>query len=439
MNDNRMKRQIQHSIDTRLSGLQPDPWLAQRLLAGEEKNMDINRSYKVSMIRRAILIVAALLALSAIAFAATKLNLFSSMTRYTNPIVPLDGAEELVETGLGSAENEWATVTVEEAAYDGQGAMALVRITPKEPEKYALLNDLLMDTPEDEYDIRIVHEERRAVESPHLQYSSYSTDYGERDVEIINEDGRKQLFIDGVETPLPKSEDEAREALIPYYLEDDVLYEAGILAHREMTRKDKKEIMGFEATIYPSSEDSPADIIVDNSDVEAQPDGSVLVWCDGYAEETLPDALNLNLSVALWVGDEQRTLDIPFTLTKTESERVARYAPDDGGVIGDHVRVRDVSVHFTPVRAYLTVDYDYEEQPDERMGVWLCPYDAEGNVITTDDGSTSESSAGEALGFYRQLDEMQSFDEIPEIIVLEAKVIGGESLGQCVCRITKSE
>lgn len=204
MNDNRMKRQIQHSIDTRLSGLQPDPWLAQRLLAGEEKNMDINRSYKVSMIRRAILIVAALLALSAIAFAATKLNLFSSMTRYTNPIVPLDGAEELVETGLGSAENEWATVTVEEAAYDGQGAMALVRITPKEPEKYALLNDLLMDTPEDEYDIRIVHEERRAVESPHLQYSSYSTDYGERDVEIINEDGRKQLFIDGVETPLPK-------------------------------------------------------------------------------------------------------------------------------------------------------------------------------------------------------------------------------------------
>ena len=41
MNDNRMKRQIQHSINTRLSGLQPDPWLAQRLLAGEEKNMDI--------------------------------------------------------------------------------------------------------------------------------------------------------------------------------------------------------------------------------------------------------------------------------------------------------------------------------------------------------------------------------------------------------------
>ena len=64
---------------------------------------------------------------------------------------------------------------------------------------------------------------------------------------------------------------------------------------------------------------------------------------------------------------------------------------------------------------------------------------AEGNVITTDDGSTSESSAGEALDFYCQLDEMQSFDEIPEIIVLEAKVIGGESLGQCVCRITKSE
>lgn len=438
MNDNRMKRQIQHSIDTRLSGLQPDPWLAQRLLAGEEKNMDINRSYKVSMIRRAILIVAALLALSAIAFAATKLNLFSIMTRYANSIIPLEGAEELVETGLGSAENEWATVTVEEAAYDGQGAMTLVRITPKEPEKYALFNSLLMDMPEDEYEIETVQDGPRAIDDPYLQLT-LSNDEGEHDVEIINEESHKQMFIDGVEVPLPESINEAMEAFIPVYLEGDILYWADSSSHIEVTRKDGKAIMDFGAAMYPSNEDSPANISVDGSDAEVQPDGSVLVWCDGYAEETLPDALDLNLSVALWVGDEKRTLDIPFTLTKSETERVARYMPDDGGTIGDHVRVRDVTVHFTPVRAYLTVDYDYEEQPDEPMGVWLCPYDAEGNVITTDDGSTSESSAGESLGFYRQLDEMQSFDDIPEIIVLEAKVIAGESLGQCVCRITKSE
>ena len=134
-----------------------------------------------------------------------------------------------------------------------------------------------------------------------------------------------------------------------------------------------------------------------------------------------------------------RSLDIPFTLVKSEAERTARYVPEGDGWIGDHVKVREVNVSFTKVRAYLILYYDYEEQPNEPMGVWLCPYDAEGNVITTDDGSTSKSSAGESLGFYRQLDEMQSFDDIPEIIVLEARVIGGESLGQCVCRLVKSE
>ena len=62
-----------------------------------------------------------------------------------------------------------------------------------------------------------------------------------------------------------------------------------------------------------------------------------------------------------------------------------------------------------------------------------------GNTITTDSGSTSESDASEALAFYRQRDEMQSYDEIPDVIVLDAKIIGGESLGQCVCRLAKSE
>ena len=36
-------------------------------------------------------------------------------------------------------------------------------------------------------------------------------------------------------------------------------------------------------------------------------------------------------------------------------------------------------------------------------------------------------------------EEMQSFDEIPDVIVLDAKVIDGESLGQCECRLAKSE
>ena len=126
-------------------------------------------------------------------------------------------------------------------------------------------------------------------------------------------------------------------------------------------------------------------------------------------------------------------------MVKSESERVARYVPEGDGWIGDHVKVREVNVSFTKVRAYLTVEYEYEEQLDEPMGVWLHPYDTEGNAITTGSGSCGGPGDEEGLDFYRQWEEMQSFDEILDVIVLDAKVIDGESLGQCVCRLAKAE
>ena len=113
--------------------------------------------------------------------------------------------------------------------------------------------------------------------------------------------------------------------------------------------------------------------------------------------------------------------------------------PEGDGWIGDHVKVREVNVNFTKVRAYLTVDYDYVPRPEEEMGVWLHPYDAEGNAITTGSGSGGGPGDEDELGFYSQQEEMQSFDVMPDVIVLEAKVIGGESLGQCVCRLAKAE
>lgn len=134
-----------------------------------------------------------------------------------------------------------------------------------------------------------------------------------------------------------------------------------------------------------------------------------------------------------------RSPDIPFTLEKSESKHVARYVPDDGGMIGDRVRVRESNVSFTKVRAYLTMDYDYDPRTEEEMGGSLHPCDAEGNAITTGRGSGGGLGDENELGFYRQCEEMQSFDEIPDEIVLDAVVIDGESLGQCVCRLVKSE
>ena len=373
------------------------------------------------------ILAATLLALSVAGFAATRLNLFNSLTRYADPIVPLDGAEELVETGLGNAENEWVTVTVEEAAYDGQGVMVMAKITPKEPEKYALLNDFYMDPDENEYIITLGPDE--------VPEGTQETEW----MRIVNENDEQALYIDGQEVPIPEGRAAAKKLECPIYREDDRLYYTEVEFRRVVSRRDGRKILGFEPVLYPKGEGADSLTDVMNSDAEVQSDGSALVWCDGYAEETLPDVLSLNLHVTLWVGDDMRSLDIPFTLVKSEAERTATYVPESDGWIGDHVKVREVNVNFTKVRAYLTVDYDYVPRSEEEMVVQFYPYDAEGNAIATGSGSISGQEEAERLGFYRQQEEMQSCDEMPDVIVLEAKVIGGESLGQCVCRLTKSE
>ena len=373
------------------------------------------------------ILVAVLLALSAAGFAAARLNLFSGMTRYADPIVPLDGAEELVETDLGHAENEWATVTVEEAAYDGQGVMVLAKITPKEPEKYALFNDLYMDPDENEHIITSAPDE--------VPEGTQETEW----MRIVNENGAQALYIDGQEVPIPEGREAAKKLECPIYREDDRLYYTEVEFRRVESHRNGRKILGFEPVLYQKGEGAASLTGGMTGDAEVQNDGSVLVWCDGYAEKTLPDVLDLNLRVILQVGDDTRSLDIPFTLKKGEAERTARYVPEGDSWIGDHVKVREVKVSFTKVRAYLTVDYDYDPRPEEEMGIWLHPYDAEGNAITTGSGSGGGPGDEDELGFYRQQEEMQSFDEIPDVIVLDAVVIDGDSLGQCVCRLAQTE
>lgn len=379
-----------------------------------------------------LILAAALLALSAAGIAAGKLNLFSGMTRYENSIVPLDGAEELVATNLGSAENEWATVTVEEAAYDGRGAVVLARITSKEPEKYALFNAWYMNPDEDEYVTNWGPTE--------VEQGTQESNFIEGGMKIVNENGVQAYYVAGKEIPIPEGREAAMAEDCLIFREDGRLYYTNQEEMR-VSRKDEKEILGFEAILQPNAAGDAAEALFEDGGAmaEVQSDGSVLVWCDGYAEETLLDQLDLNLRIILQAGDDTRTLDIPFTLAKSEAERTARYVPEGDGWIGDHVRVREVSVTFTKVRAYLTMDYDYEPRADEEMGVWLHPYDAEGNPITTGSGSGGGPEDEEELGFCRQREEMQSFDDIPEVIVLEAKVIGGDVLGRCACRLAEGE
>ena len=63
------------------------------------------------------------------------------------------------------------------------------------------------------------------------------------------------------------------------------------------------------------------------------------------------------------------------------------------------------------------------------MGITLRLYDAEGNRITVGSGMTEKIGENR----YREQVEIQALDQIPEKLILEAKVIGGEVLGKCEC------
>ena len=127
MNDNRMKRQIQHSINTRLSGLQSDPWLAQRLLAEKEKIMVMKRSYTI---RRTVLIAAVLIAMTTAIGFATGLfqSAFSRMKTdgfAGNPTMDYDKLEALADTDVSLQRVTFsndvnAEFSLEQSYYNGE-------------------------------------------------------------------------------------------------------------------------------------------------------------------------------------------------------------------------------------------------------------------------------------------------------------------------------
>ena len=106
------------------------------------EEVKMKKRTKVSTLLIAAALAVALLAGAGIA--ATKLGVFH-MLDTAEPILPLEGAEALVGTNLGTVENDVAKLTVEQAVFDGQGALVQLRIAPKDAEKYVMFDSMLQD------------------------------------------------------------------------------------------------------------------------------------------------------------------------------------------------------------------------------------------------------------------------------------------------------
>lgn len=397
-------------------------------LDDREERMIVKKKMSVSLVLAAVLILASMTAL-----AMSNLNLFRNMTDMADPIQPLKGAEEMIETNLGSVENDYVTLTVEEAVYDGQSVMTLVHITPKDIGKYAMLNTFLQDTPDDLYMI-----EHRPVE--------VSTDKQELEINgsvyvIVNEPKRKVLTVDGEEVAIPHDLKTAMDMGYPVYMNDrGVMYYADWSDFEVTGRKDGRDCIDYRVNMSIDGADAEKGEALgeEHEDfysmtAEEQPDGSVLVWLDRNTFESLPETIGIKISSSITVDGQEIPLDdLTFDLSKSDALSKISLVPEDGK-IGENVVIHSGEISFTKLRGNLIVEYTYETSDEDEMGITMRLYDAEGNRITVGSGMTEKIGENR----YRERVEIQALDQIPEMLILEAKVIGGEVLGKCECQVNE--
>ncbi len=402
----------------RLYGDAPEDF-RQRLrntLNGLEDKRAVRRRLPAALLAAAILVVV----LAGAGIAANQLDIFHLLDS-ASPIVPLGGAEEMVAVNMGVSENEYATLTVEGAMFDGQGVLVQCRLTPKDSANYALLNDFMQDTSESIYNIEFVPAKTEEGRWMVTEDDGSTT-------EVINEEGVQQLLVNGQAVEIPSTRTEANQKDLPVYREDGMIYYAYYRDVKILGRKDGRKTMDW--WIYLDTDDER--LSENSSDAQEQEDGSVLFWAEGYADELLDqDHIGVRIRSAVEVDGTYHELDeIHFELPKGEMERSYRLEP-----VGDsrleRFEMLDGSVVFTRVRGYLKLDYRYEEAEDEPMGVTMKLYDIDGNEINVGGGSRYDQD-----GVYRESIEMQSYAAAPERVYLEVKVIdSNKTLGRIECRL----
>lgn len=342
----------------------------------EERDMRKRTKFSTTLVAAALITVL----LMGAAVAATKLDIWESLN-YADPIIPLEGADELVATDLASAENDYFRVTVQEGVYDGFGTIVKLHFEPKDPEKHVLLADFA--DPADVGD-------------------EYIT-------EVVKE------------------------------------YDDGIKDERITGRKDGKEIIFLSTprlTVSGENVDSEAlglETLFNSYREQYNPDGSADFWIDGLFAHDLPDTLNVMLNVR---GMDYEHNDVygaieklTFDLVKSNKERVVQLTPVGQNKI-EGFELVDAKITFTEVRGYISVEYTGSAADDDQgAGVSLRLLDADGNEFTSGSGRCMEVENRH----HRWEMEMQSFEEIPETMTIEVHIISESAIGKIECKVEEIE
>ncbi|MBQ8906234.1 MAG: hypothetical protein IJY85_07695, partial [Ruminococcus sp.] len=133
MDDNRIREQIHHAVQHHCdhAGVQPNPYLAQRVLNAAHEKGEVRVKKKLSVGFIVTIVLLAVTLCSVAIAAANRWGMLDFVDRYaTEHYIPQD-AQEYVNTDVALMENEWVTVTVRELYYDGRISRVTLDVTPK--------------------------------------------------------------------------------------------------------------------------------------------------------------------------------------------------------------------------------------------------------------------------------------------------------------------
>lgn len=350
----------------------------------EEDTMRIRRRHKFTT--ALIAAVVAILALTGGALAARRLGIFEYF-RY-DAFQPLPEAEGMVETELGSAENELVRLTVEEAVYDGQGALVQLRFAPKvDAQEYALQNPCFEGSwAWGDTDYVVAEEEFNDGEQTEVRWHF-----------LGRKDGRREINCDAKVTIIGE---DGREIQIDYW-QGDALEDGSIVLRGSGT---SEAPLGERVTLRVEPE-----VRLRVKWDEQTPDGKFADAQDGAYESCPMDAI-----------------EAPVKLSA--AERYIELIPQRKL---DRVEVLRAGINLTPVRGYLTLEYTYEPLPEELMGIYIGLYDAAGNSLCISGGAGTPEIDGKYYWTY----EVKTFDELPDVLYLEPDIVDGPPMGKIECKL----
>lgn len=389
----------------------------QRYLRQTLDNLEDRRvktRYRFPTVLAAVLLV---MLLAGAGFAAGQLGIFDLITGVG--IQPLADAERLVERNLGMSENDRATLSVEEAVFDGQGILVKCRLRLKDGDGYALFDEMMLDASDGEYLI----EEKPAKVPEGVQ----SWTDGESEQTIINQDGQTALLVNGEETPLPSSAKEAQKMGVEVYLQDGELY-YNYWERTVLGRKDGKKLANFWIEIDSMEEK----IFMDTASAELDEDGSVIWWASGTADAPL-NVDSVEMTADAWLryedeGEEEKSRlpAVDFTLLKSEAERRYALVPEETPLDGAF-ELQSASIICTKIRGYLSLRCKTPADAD----VDFYFYDASGSEIEMGSGG---GWSDDGVLYYNR--EMQSLEEIPDTIYIDL-VYGDDTVpkGRIKCSV----